>query len=187
MLTHHECGSASLTAIQTNAGNLSSQNQEDVCCEYSADLEEHPAQTVTHNTRRLRVETDMTRRCFTHFLVSVASRVRLERTQGHPATSGTWRFMTPFNVRVNGWRTLCSVECQKSEPQTDTCNIKIRGWTFTHTVSQTLQQTLDFFTADDSQHSVSGCFVRNNTAEFLVHCPLFPTRGSNPMIGVNSY
>lgn len=86
-----------LTAIQTKAGNLSSQNQEKgvMWCEYATDLEEHPGQTVTHDRRRLSVQTDLTSRRFTHFPVSVAPRVRKERNHQHQC------HMTPFKVGVD--------------------------------------------------------------------------------------
>lgn len=96
--------SARLTAMQTNAGNLSSQNQEKgpVWREHRAELEEHPGQTVTHDGRPLCVETDMTSRCFTHFPVSVASG-GLERrgNKDTPPPALVWRLTAPFNVGVD--------------------------------------------------------------------------------------
>jgi len=69
--------SACLTVMLTNAGNLSSQNQERGPCGVNVALtpEEHPRHAVTHDRRRPSVEADMTSRGFTHFLVSAALRV----------------------------------------------------------------------------------------------------------------
>lgn len=99
-------------------------------CECSADLEENPGQTVTHDGRQLSVGTDMTSRCFTHPPCLQPWGLERRRNKDTPASTFTiWCLTIPFEVGVDWWRTQCTEESQASELQTDKCNIR----TCTHT------------------------------------------------------
>lgn len=82
--------STRLTAMQTTAGNLSSQNEEKGLCGVNTVTTWRWIQArqwlMTGDSWALK--TDMTSHCLTHFPSSVALGVTKDKKQGHPSTGG---------------------------------------------------------------------------------------------------
>lgn len=188
--------SARLTAMQTYTGNLSSRNQEKGLCSVNTVWTEGESKLDSDSWRET-VECWKLIWQVTALLISplsVALRVRKEGKQGHPIhRCHLVLHDTLQSLGVDWWRTQCTEESQASELQIDKCKLKTslstrqklvcvrsanagpdRYYSDLNVVilqvSQTQQQTIGFFAADNTWPDIPSALLET-TWQFSVHCP----------------